>query len=52
MMNAVPAVRVSTMMSTRPGVYSGIRLIPPVRMPRLNRKVSPVDWSSARITVM
>ncbi len=37
MMKAVPAVRVRTISSTRPGLYSGMRSMPLVRVPRWNR---------------
>ena len=37
MMKAVPAVRVSTISSTRPALYSGMRSMPLVSVPRWNR---------------
>ena len=51
MTNAVPAVMVSTMSDTRPGVYSGMREMPLVNCPVLNKNVNPVDWIKARMTV-
>ncbi len=51
MMSAVPAVIVMTMMSTRRGVYSGMRSRPPVKLPLWKRNVNPVDWRRARATV-
>ena len=53
MIMAVPAVSVMTMRATRGGVKCRtMPVAPPVNCELLNRKTRPVDWSSARVTVM